>query len=109
MKNDHARSVVDGAQRVVYDSAMAGEVGGTRNACTPSPKNHGLWYYQPCLVHTTQARTCDIPLDEELMTYLGGGALPVDREERQRVFHAAKLVKMKCGRVWMHNPKTGTK
>ena len=53
--------------------------------------------------------TRDILLDEQLMTYLGGGALPLDRDKKQRVLHAANFVEMRNRRVWIHNPRTGTK
>ena len=43
------------------------------------------------------------------MTYLGGRALPLDRDERQRVLHAAKFIEMRDRRVWIHDPRTGTK
>ena len=67
------------------------------------------WFCQDCLVHLTRAGTCDLVLDDELMSYLGSRTLPHDNHTHQRVLQAAKYISMtEDGKVWVDDPRTGT-
>ena len=68
------------------------------------------WFCQDCLVHLTRAGTRDLLLDDELMSYLGSGTLPHDKDTRQQVLQAAKYISMtEDGKVWVDDQRTRTK
>ena len=53
---------------------------------------------------------CDLLLVDELMNYLRSGTLPHDKDTLQQVLQAAKYISMtEDGKVWVDDPKTGTK
>ena len=61
-------------------------------------------------MHLTRAGTCDLLLDDELMSYLGSGTLPHDRDTQQQISQAAKYISMtEDGKVWVDDRRTGNK
>ena len=61
-------------------------------------------------MHVTRAGTCDLLLDDELMSYLRSRTLHHDRDTRQQVLQAAKYISMtEDGKVWVDDRRTGTK